>query len=231
MSGQLTLGLSLPEDSTFDNFYPGRNLELVNLLRTVAGGRGDQYVYFWGAPSSGRTHLLHASCHLAHSLGLGAIYLPLNDVVKQGNVGVFEDLESLNLVCLDDIQAIAGKREWEEAFFHFYNRIHDSGRRFIISGDHKPVNLGMGLNDVISRLSWGLVFNLEALNDDERLQAMSLRAQTRGLDMPENVAAFLLKHCQRDMSSLFKILETLDEESLAAQRKLTIPFVKQALNI
>ena len=231
MSGQLTLGLSLSEDSTFGNFFPGRNRELVDTLRMAGGGRGEQYIYFWGAPGSGRTHLLHSCCHLAHQVGLATIYLSLNEVTRQANTEVFEGLDSLNLVCLDDIETIAGKPEWEEAFFHFYNRMKESGRRFIITGNQAPKQLGLTLNDLVSRLSWGLVFGLEALNDDEKLQALYLRAQGRGLEMPENVAAFLLKHCQRDMNSLFDILNILDKASLAAQRKLTIPFVKQVLNI
>ena len=135
------------------------------------------------------------------------------------------------LVCIDDLHLIAGRPAWEEAFFHAYNRIHDAGRRLIVTANVMPKSLGVTLPDVVSRLSWGVVFQLQSLTDTEKLAVLVMRAERRGMTLSEEVGKFILNHCPRHMSTLFAAFEALDKASLAAQRKLTIPFVKAILQI
>ena len=144
---------------------------------------------------------------------------------------IFEGLESRQLICIDDVHMIAGKAIWEEAFFHAYNRIQDAGGRLIVTANALPKTLGFILPDVVSRLAWGMVFQLQLLTDAEKLQMLMLRAKQRGMLLSEEVAKFILTHCPRDMSALFAALDQLDKMSLAAQRKLTIPFVKIILGV
>lgn len=228
MTEQLTLGFELREDTTFANFYSVNNNELLVVLQELARGRGEQFVYLWGNNSVGRTHLLQACCHVADKLKLSPFYLPLKNI-DQLKPDVLEGLESLPLVCIDDIDCIVGRPAWEEAFFHFYNRIREEGKRLVIAGS-KPANeLGLALHDLVSRLNWGISFQMQELTDDEKLQALFLRAKARGLHVPENVAQYLLRHWPRDMASLFGALEKLDHASMVEKRKLTIPFVKEVL--
>lgn len=229
MSEQLTLALNLQADAVFANFYPGeQNQQLLMTLQEVARGRGEQFVYLWGAEGSGRTHLLQACCHVADHFKLAPIYLSFAEL-DQLDPSLLEGLEALPLVCIDDVQGIAGRPAWEEAFFHFFNRMREAGRRLIVAGKMPPAQLGMALPDLISRLSWGVAFHLKSLNDEEKLQALLLRAKARGLYVPDNVAQYLIKHWPRDMRSLFDALDKLDHASLVAKRKLTIPFVKEVL--
>lgn len=231
MSEQLTLGISPADDCSFDNFFPAKNSQVINDIRTMAAGRGKQYVFLWGISSSGCTHLLQASCRAAKELNLATMYIDMQTIVESARPDVFEDLEALNLVALDNVHVVAGRPAWEEALFHFYNRIHESGRRFIIASHVAPKNLNFELKDLSSRLNWGVIYQLHVLNDAEKLQALHFRADLKGFELPENVAQFLLRHCDRNMKSLAKTLEILDQASLSAQRKLTIPFVKNVLNI
>jgi DnaA family protein len=230
MINQLTLGVSLKDEATFTNYYPGQNGPLIQELRKTASGSGERVIYFCGAGGQGCTHLLQASCHEANRHQLTAVYIPLASLIDY-SPDILEGLESLMLVCIDDLHVIAGKPEWEEAFFHAYNRIHDAGGRIIVTANVMPKLLGLALPDVVSRLSWGVAFQLQPLTDHEKLGALIMRADRRGMTLSEEVGKFILNHCPRHMSTLFAALEALDKASLAAQRKLTIPFVKTVLQI
>jgi DnaA family protein len=229
-SSQLTLSVNLKDDATFSNYFIGNNAQLVTNLHTMANGRGSQYLYFWGKSGVGRTHLLHACCNIANQRKLSSFYLSfanLNNLQPE----IFDDLEKMLLICIDDIQCIAGQQLWEEAFFSFFNRIHENKKRLIIASDSIPQNLGLNLHDLTSRLTSGIVLKIHELTDEEKIQTLILRAKRRGMNLPRNAAQFLWRRWSRDMHSLFNVLNTLDEASLAAKHKITIPFVKSVLGL
>lgn len=126
----------------------------------------------------------------------------------------------------------AGDELWEMAIFDLYNRILESGKtRLLITGDRPPRQLNLGLPDLASRLDWGQIYKLQPLSDEDKLQALQLRARLRGFELPEDVGRFLLKRLDREMRTLFMTLDQLDRASITAQRKLTIPFVKEILKL
>jgi DnaA family protein len=230
MINQLTLGVGLKDEATFANYYAGQNGPLIQELKKTASGVGERVIYFCGSGGQGCTHLLQASCHEATHYKQTSVYLPLASLIEY-SPAIFEGLESLMLVCIDDVHLIAGRPQWEEAFFHAYNRIHDAGRRLIVTANLMPKSLGLALPDLVSRLSWGVAFQLQSLTDTEKLAVLVMRADRRGMTLSEEVGKFILNHCPRHMSTLFAALDALDKASLAAQRKLTIPFVKTVLQI
>lgn len=240
---QLPLSIGLRDDCRFDNYFVADNREAVAALQQhapeppSASTQSDTALYLWGSAGTGKTHLLQAACHHAAMLGSGldssrataVAYLPLAQASMQADQldpAMLEGLEYLALICIDDIQAIAGQPEWETALFHLYNRIRLTGTRCIIAGNSSPHGVGLHMPDLVSRLCWGQVLHLNALDDEAVIAALQLRARHRGLELSEEVARFLWRHYPRDMTSLFALLERLDRDSLAAQRKLTIPFVK-----
>lgn len=224
---QLTLSVRLRDTATFANYYPGINSEVVRLLRaSVTEDR--EFVYLWGGHGSGKTHLLQAVCHLDSTQVHPLAYFPLREIDAL-SPDVLEGVEQLPLVVVDDIDAVAGRVEWERGLFHLYNRIHDQDGRLIAAGSHSPASIGIMLPDLRTRLAAGLVLQLRMLDDHGKAEALRLQARQRGIDLPEEVAGYLLHHCPRDMTGLFASLDLLDQASLAAQRKLTIPFVKQVL--
>lgn len=228
MSVQLPLHIGLRDSATFANFYPAGNAQVLAQLQQCARLEGERFIFIYGATGEGKSHLLQAACHTVSESGQPVVYLPLSQR-EQFSVEMLEGLEHMSLLCIDDLDAIAGDAVWEEAIFHLYNRVRDAGARLIVAANNHPAALAVRLPDLQSRLVWGLVYKLQALNDEQLTAALQLRAKGRGLELPAEVVAYLLKRCARDMNSLFDLLEKLDRESLVAQRKLTIPFVRQFL--
>ncbi len=227
---QIALNLKIQEEIDFNHYYIGNNKQLVVTLHTIAGGRGEYFVYIWGTKGAGKTHLLQSCYHAADKIGLTTVYLSLSKP-NELKPNILENLESLNIVCIDDIQGIVGHPKWEEAFFDCFNRLQNAGKRLIVSSTRSPHDLGLSLPDLISRLSSGAVFNMRELSDDQKLQALIERANKAGLTLSKGVALFLLHRLPRNMGALFRALAKLDQSSLESQRKLTIPFVKSVLNI
>lgn len=225
MSGtQLPLAIGLRDSATFDNFLVGANQASCHALQQG----GDPFVYLWGASGSGKSHLLQAACHAEDEAGGRVAYLPLHEFVDYPP-DLLEGMEQMSLVCVDELQCVAGHMAWQQGLFHLYNRLRDSGRRLLAAGNAAPHALGLALPDLVSRLAWGLVYRLEELDDGQKAEALRLRAGRRGMEMSAEVAAYLLAHGPRDMHRLFGLLEQIDHHSLVAQRRLTIPFVRQLL--
>ncbi len=230
MQTQLTLGVGLKDDATFANFYAAENQQLITELKKIAMGAGERFIYFCGGSGEGCTHLLQAVCHEANQHHLRSVYIPLENI-RDFSPEMLDDLEMLDVICIDDIHKIAGLPAWEEAFFHAYNRIHDANKKLIVTANALPNDLQFTLPDLQSRLNWGVIFQLQSLSDTEKLHVLVMRAERRGMSLSEEVGKYILNHCPRHMTTLFAALDTLDKISLAAQRKLTIPFVKTVLQI
>jgi DnaA-homolog protein len=221
---QLTLNIKLNDTATFENFWAGDNLAVINYVRTMLQNQSTYSpIYIWGKPSSGRTHILQACCHMLKP----AIYLPLED--KSLNPEVLENLDTTALICLDNLEAIAGNKAWEAALFNVMEQACLFHTRLLITAAIAPRYLKIALADLKSRLTACTVFKIQALTDKQIVQALMMRAQNRGLQLPEQTARFLLNTCPRDSKVLFAILERLDHASLISKRRLTIPFVKEVM--
>ncbi|SCZ62846.1 DnaA regulatory inactivator Hda [Thiohalomonas denitrificans] len=226
MSAQLPLGVGLRDGATFDNFFAGPNTEVVLQLE-----RGNEpFLFLWGGAGSGRSHLLQAACHRVSGESGGAVYLPLSKSTELAPE-MLEGLETMALVTVDDLQQVAGHTGWEVGLFHLYNRARESGCRIVVAADAPPGPLGISLPDLRSRLSWGPVYQLLPLVDADKRVALQLRAHHRGMELSDEVANYILRRSPRDLHSLFSVLEHLDRASLAAQRRLTVPFVREQLAI
>ena len=231
---QLSLGVNLNDDATFENFYAPtatHNAMVLQGLRQQVDGSGEAFVYLWGSPGCGLTHLLQAACHEAQRYGLSVQYLPLRDLAGYAPDELFVGLESVDLVCLDCLPAVAGRPDWELAIFNLYNRLRDEGKRLLVAAEHGPRELALTLEDLRSRLQWGLTYQVHSLSDDDKQLALQLRARARGLELSDDVAQYIIQRLPRDTNELFWQLQRLDYASLAEQRKLTIPFVKKVLSI
>lgn len=229
---QLALAVQLPDDQTFDSFQVGENAASVELLKQFitapARENKPQSLYLFGANGVGKSHLMHACCVYAELHDLRVIYLSLKQMDKL-SPQMFEGLEFYDLVCLDDVQLVAGQTVWQQAVFDLFNRIHEQGNKLILAANDSAKNLSITLPDLVSRLSWGDTEHIKYLNDADKVLALQYRAQQRGLSLHTDVANYLITHHTRDMGSLIVSLDELDEASIREQRKLTIPFVKQVL--
>ena len=189
----------------------------------------ESFLYFYGPSGSGCSHLLQAACHQSARLGLRSAYFPMDEMVDYPP-RMLEGFDALDLICLDNIEEIAGHRLWEEAIFNLFNELRERGKRLLVAGHCPPRQLPLQLPDLVSRLSWGLVFQVQPLDDQEKMMALRLRAHLRGLELSDDVARFILNRSPRNMQSLFNVLSSLDGASLRAKRRLSIPFVKEVMN-
>ncbi len=224
---QLTLAVQLRDEATFDNFLSSpASRVLLDSLREQPEPGGESQVFLYGPAGSGKSHLLQASCHRAAAR---ALYLPLAELADYAPSDVLQGVETLDLVCLDDIQAVLGRRSWELALFDFYNRARQAQCHMLMAADASPRELPVGLDDLRSRLSWGLVFQLTGADDREKAAILCFRAARRGLALTPEVASYIINRAPRRMQDLLALLDTLDANSLAEQRSLSIPFVKSVL--
>lgn len=222
---QLPLGFEPGELFTFDSFVAGNDSVAVGLAQQMAVGEGETQLYFWGEAGLGKSHLLQASCNLAAKNQRTVCYLTQTEILGQ-SVEIFDGLEQIELICLDDIETWLVDETWEAALFDLINRVRERGSCLMLASLHSPDKNFVKLPDLRSRLSWGPVFHLQDLSDKEKFQALSFRARQNGLELPENVADYLMQRYPRDMFGLFERLAVLDKASMATQRRLTIPLVK-----
>ncbi len=228
MNGQYPLNIGLDTGTGFDNFVPGANTQILTELRRASAGEGEPFVYLWGGTGTGKSHLLQAACRRADEQGRRAAYLPLAMVTELAPA-VLDGLEQMDLVCLDDIHRAAGNPAWEEALFHLFNRLKEQGITLLVSAAQSPTALPLQLPDLCSRLASGITFRLVELDEEAKAQALMDDARQRGMELSPETAGYILKHWPRDMGSLREFMDRLDRATLAAQRKATIPFVRELL--
>jgi DnaA family protein len=218
---QLALGVRLRAEAVFESFAPGLNTEVLAALRLQSA----EPLWLWGAHGSGKTHLLQAVCSAA---GETAGYFPLDRSLALPPEAL-AGFERTRVLCIDDVDAVAGDLLWEEALFRLFNEAAELQTRLIFAATVAPRQAAWSLEDWRSRAAACVVYQVKELDDAGRIEALRLRAAQRGLQLPAETSEYLLKRMPRDLTSLYEILDALDEASLVAQRRLTIPFIRDAL--
>jgi DnaA family protein len=226
MPDQLTLGIALKPAVDFSSFIPGRNGEAVARLRHLQ----DPFIYLWGKPGCGKSHLLQAACQRQTDQGRHCAYVPLARIAEL-QPAILDGLEDMDLVCLDDLEQLAGAAAWELALFNLYNQLQEQHAQLLVSAHLPPADLPIKLPDLASRMTWGPCYHLSPLDDDGRRELLIRHAQQRGLILSHDTASFLLQRIPRDIHYLTQVVEQLDQASLVAQRRLTIPFVRNVLGL
>lgn len=224
---QLPLALRYPQDERLETFIGAPDGALAQ-LRAIAVGEDQHWVYLEGAAGTGKTHQALAMCSLAEQAGRQPTYLPLKAVVGRTRAAL-ESLEGRDLVALDGLDAVAGHRDDEVALFDFHNRARSTGITLLYTAQHAPDRLGLVLPDLRSRLQQCVRVVLQPLDDEGRAVVLRERAARRGLSIDEAAIEWLLTRTGRELGSLVSLLDWLDRESLAAQRRITVPFLRQVV--
>jgi DnaA family protein len=233
---QLVLPVHQQNEFTFENFIAGENREAVRHLKLLLEHplprtSGKPLTLIQGAMGTGKTHMLLAVAHLAQRQGLEHQYLDLQSLIKMP-AEVLSNLGTFDVLCIDNVDSVAGSSEWQEQLFDLINQfLETDGRALIMSTTTRPQASTYTLPDLVSRLIWGTVFSLKALNETDKIKAIECHMEARGLKVQHEAVTYLMKRTARDMHMLMHIVERLDKLSLQNQRKLTIPFIKDALNL
>lgn len=219
---QLVFELAAPSAPRLSNFLPGRNAELVAALkRFVAGGENETGMLIWGAPAAGKTHLLAAAIAHAQERGMSARLFEHPDAIDERDVAA-----AIELVAIDRIDeaspAAAGR------IFTLYNALK-SGRARLLAASRTPLATMRIREDLRTRLGWGLVYEIVALDDAEKSAALDAYARQRGFSLSPDVIEYLLRHGKRDMGSLLAVLSGVDRMSLSSKRAITVPLLREWL--
>lgn len=224
---QLPLGVRLRDRAVFESYFAAGNAEAKAHLEQVAGGARHGASWIWGPPGVGKTHLLQAVCARAGAAG-GAGYLPLAQFAASGPA-VLEGWAQLDCVCLDEVNRVAAIPAWEAALFELYRVLEERGAALVVAAEDPPALVPWTLRDLGSRLAACTVFQLHELDESAQREALTLRARLRGLELPPESAQYLQRRLPREMTALCRVLDTLDEAALRAQRRLTVPFIREVL--
>ncbi|GAB5604527.1 DnaA regulatory inactivator Hda [Sideroxyarcus sp. TK5] len=208
---QMLLGIAPEWVPTLDNFVAGRNAELLAALRQAAAGDpAVRAVYLWGEQGSGKSHLMQAMAAQAADARYAERAVP----------------ESASVVAVDDVEALDDTAQ--VALFELYNRMREQGGLLLVSGSRAPAHLALR-DDLRTRLGWGLVYQLHALSDEEKAEALRQHAGARGFGLPQEVSQYLLRHGRRDLPSLLRVLDALDEHCLRLKRAASVPLLKEVM--
>jgi DnaA-homolog protein len=219
---QLAFDFSVAAAPHFDNFVVGRNAELMQRLRHLLPARNDERsFYLWGACGSGRTHLLRAAVAAFLETRARAAY-----VGCASDTDFDERLHKLDLVAVDDVQQLGA--DAQIGFFNLYNGLRANGGVLIAAGSAAPMHLTLRA-DVVTRLAWGLVYEVHGLSDGEKAAALAGHASVRGFALQDDVSNYLLTHARRDMPGLVALLDALDRYSLESKRPVTVPLLRELL--
>lgn len=229
MIAQLPLALRWPRRQRFDQFFPGAaNAAALAIVEgAVTEGRG--CVYVAGPAGSGKTHLLIAACQAATDAGLSAQYLGLRHA-RGNRAAAIAGVGGSHLLALDDVDLVAGDADAELALFATYNRYLDAGGVLLLAAEALPAALSVQLPDLRSRLGACTQARLVALDDGERRHVLQAQARHRGIVLDEVVLDWMFARYPRDLGALLDLLDRVDRASLAAQRRVTVPFLRQLLS-
>ena len=219
---QLTLDLAGAPRPTLDNFITGVNAELLqNLRRLAARAAPEHCFYLWGPPGSGRSHLLKATVAALNEAGARAVYMACGEGIR-----LAAGLEHLDCVALDDVDQLDG--DAQVAVFDLYNALRERGGVLLASAAAPPAQLALR-GDLSTRLAWGLVYQVHALTDESKAQALAARAASRGFRLAPEVSDFLLTRAKRDLPTLLATLDALDRYSLETRRPVSVPLARELL--
>jgi DnaA family protein len=220
-TGQLPLRLRFPSPRRFDAFVAGDNAAAVAAVTRLAHAPDADNLFLSGPESSGKTHLLSA----AVADTPGAVYLPLKQLGVQAEAMIMAVVQA-PLICIDEVDVIAGQRSLEIMLFDLYNRVREHRGRMLFAARHAPARLDIALPDLVSRLSSLVQLALKPLDDTAAREVLIGRAQQRGFELADDVLEFLFRRFPRNLGAMLELIDQLDGESLAQRRRITVPFIR-----
>ena len=227
-AAQIALPLSFDRQFSFDNYFSQQGKLIMANLKALIACNGESMIGLWGKPDSGKTHLVNACAHFAHQRGIS---FQLYDGTELAGCDAddFDDLETCQVLAVDNLDALCGIQKWEEKFYRIINISKNGGLSLIFTLSANPSYLDCRLADFQSRLSWGLLLHLQITGETEIAEVIKLRASLLGIELSKEAIAYLLAHYSRHLSVQIEILRVLDRASLSAQKKITVPLIKQTL--
>ena len=223
---QLTFPWNKVNKSSLEGFFISQeNSHLLSLLKDSAF-LDDLFIY--GTKESGKTFLLQAMCNSYSSMSKSSLYIPLKKVMNYG-IEIFESLENIDLICIDGIEEVISRIEWEKAIFNLINKALISESRLILTSSKDLKSLNFLLPDLESRIRKIQSYELYPINDEDIFDALKYISKLTSINLGDKEARYLVTYSQRNISNLVHILESLDQLSMEMKRKITIPLIKEVI--
>lgn len=229
MPEQFPLHFEFRANQTFDDFFAGSNQSIIEDLKRCVLGNSEQQMFVWGKSGQGKSHLLQACCHYAQQHERQSFYFDFGRCCRH-QPAILKGLDDYNVVCIDNVDWIVGQQKWEQALCAFMQRHYERGHQLIISATYLPNHMKIKLPNLKTRLSWGLMLQLNTLVNTNNIDALIFKADAMGFEISPQVGRFLMIQHQTELDAMWHLLAKLDHASLAAKRKLTVPFLKHLFN-
>ncbi|MBT7542885.1 MAG: hypothetical protein HN613_02355 [Gammaproteobacteria bacterium] len=205
---------------TFKNLYSDSNNILIDSVKNIFLDDNNQ-IYLWGDKNLGKSHILYAACNHFSDIKKKCVYLPLKDY-DLFNTDILDGFENYDLVCIDDIDIIYGKSDWEYSFFKMLNNILENSKKIICTSSRSLALENIILKDLHSRLSWGLVFMINQPNDTIKENILNKIIAEKEYNISDDVCSYLLKHNNRKLSDLLDMLHKIGSYSLSNNKKVHV---------
>ena len=223
---QLTFPWNKSFHSSFEGFYVDpQNDQLVSNLKNTSM---NENIYIYGAKNSGKTYLLQSLCNEYSSKNKSSLFLPLNDVIQYG-VEIIDSIESMDLVCVDGLEAISCNKEWEVGLFNLINNALQTDCRLVFTSSSEEGGINFSLADLDSRIRKFQSYEIVPISDEHLLKALKKISNLRSIILGEKEAHYLITYTKRNIADLVNILESLDQLSMEMKRRITIPLIKQVI--
>lgn len=223
---QLPLGISVQDNCTYANFHPGTNHTAMNEIHAGLNSQAASCITILGKDQVGKSHCLQAACQYLAMKEKRVGYFPLA-MLKTEQPDLLVNLDTLYLVCIDDLEVVTGNPAWEKALYNLYNRMRDQQHKLMFATNRDPDQLGINLPDLLYRLKSDTVIYLQELNDFQKTEALQLRCENRGIELPKESAEYIIKRWSREMRLLYELVDILINSAITQGRRLTIPFIRQ----
>ena len=223
---QIPLPLSFDKRFSLENYISDNSEYVCQHLTALFDETGESLIGLWGGTDSGKTHLLNACAHYARHCH---VQFHLFDAMQllEAKAQNFSEFPHGSVLGVDNLDLLAGNRDWEEQFYHLINRVKSGEIRFVFSLSRNPRDIGFRLPDLKSRLMWGLLIAVQSPDDEQLSTVLKARARLLGLEMSDNVLNYLLSHYSRKLSEQMQMLYQLDHAAMTKKRKITIPLIRE----
>ena len=224
---QLALQIQINERASLDNFFVSKNNnQTIQILKNIllSSNKGAQ-IFIDDLGSNGKSYLLQAICNDFSNSNNSSIYIPMHEAINL-DPSILEGISELNLICIDDIDLINKRREWEIPFFNLINECYEKECFLILSGS---INKLKAIPDLISRIKKMETLRLEAINDDELMEATQAISKNLNIEISDKNMNYLINNSKRDIKTIFRTLSQLEKESLERKKSIGLNLIKDVI--
>ena len=224
---QLALQIQINERASLNNFFVSKNnSKTIQILKnTLLDSNNGVQMFIDDLGSNGKSYLLQAICNDFSNSSNSSIYIPMQEAINL-DPSILEGVSELNLICIDDVDLINKRREWELALFNLINECYEKDCFLLLSGS---VNKLEAIPDLVTRIKKMETLRLEAINDDELLEATQAISKNLNIEISDKNMNYLINNSKRDIKTIFRTLSQLEKESLERKKSIGLNLIKEVI--